>query len=146
MSQVKPLMKAHLLVVAGALAFAMMPLDLSHASPARPWLEPMTVDGTPPEAGSSHEGAERSVMPGVPRAVRVDLVDGEIVVGWQPPSSNGSTPLAGYVVIPAGETPFVVPAETTMVRLPAGVAGRFALAATNDLGTSLRTEFVGLAE
>lgn len=84
-----------------------------------------------------------SPLPGLPRSVRVTLTSEGRVVSWQRPTSSGTSPLTGFVVL-ADDKPTHVDASTRRLVLH-GSPSRVAVAAVNETGCSLAAPPLALA-
>ena len=73
--------------------------NLSNGVPVRVWVRASNDNGEGPRStpvtATPMAGA---TFPGPPVNVRVDEGDGELIVGWSPPSDDGGSPITGYVV------------------------------------------------
>lgn len=78
-------------------------------------------------------------LPGVPSALAAKLAGDHVVVSWEAPKSSGCTSLTGYVVVVSSGDPLVVDAGTNSVTLPSRADLRVAVAAMNEVGSSLPT-------
>ncbi len=100
-----------------------------------------TVTATNSAGTGSASAASASVTPaGVPSAPSITSVtrgDGQVIVAFNPPSSNGGSPITSYTVTssPGGITATGAGSPITVTGLTDGQAYTFTVAATNSAGT-----------
>jgi hypothetical protein len=94
------------------------------------------------DIGGSFAGDSTVTVPGAPTAVDGSPGDGEVLLNWTAPVSDGGSPITGYVVTPsqggAPQTPITFPSTATtqtVTGLTDGLPYTFTVAAINTVGT-----------
>lgn len=102
-----------------------------------------TATGTPfsilgvSGGGSVDTPVTSATQPSAPLGVSAIADDGNITVLFNPPASNGGSPITGYIVKASTGQAISVPASPAQFTLPKGVQVTFTVQAVNDIGPSV---------
>ncbi|MHB1960972.1 MAG: beta strand repeat-containing protein [Acidimicrobiales bacterium] len=98
---------------------------------------PALLNPPPTLASVTVMPAAQIAVPGAPTENSVTAGDANVTIVWTPPTSNGGSPITGYVITPSSGSPVTVGAVTTdtVTGLTNGTPYTFTVAAINAAGT-----------